>query len=926
MTDDAAPVKPADQIRTTLQRLSEPGGVVEIRALGQPGRPPVAIGYYDNLAAAVDDAVILDADEDVTGVYVTLNEVKPACLARAANHYKQHTTATSDKDIERRRWLPLDFDPSRPAGTSSSDEELAAAKDRVNLVSESLRAKGWSEPIFALSGNGAHLLYAIDLPNDPKAKSLVEQCLRALDFQYGDENVAIDTSVSNAARIWRLYGTKACKGDDLPDRPHRRSAIISAPAERSVVSLALLQQLSNTAPSERKAQSPANRADACDLEDFITRNEIEVIRSSDWDGGHKWMLASCPFDSSHNNGSAALLQFPNGAIAFKCFHDSCSGRKWNDVREHFEPGSAHRTNTGASDASSSQRGANSSQADQIVKLFQGLGTELVHDSAQIGYAIVPLPDEEGRAVYSIRSAAFRGRLAKEYYSHCGSAPSANAITDAKSVLEGQAIHGGPLVEVSLRVAGDDQVIDIDLGDDQWRMAHVTAEGWEIQSHGQRLFRRAANMLDLPDPARGGHISELRKFIRVSDDDYPLLGAFLATAIRPRGPYPILVLEGEQGSAKTTTARIIRRLIDPNRSDVRAEPRGLRDLAIAANNGRIIALDNLSRLSSQMSDALCRLSTGGGFATRTLYTDEDETVFEGERPIIITSIVEIASRPDLLDRCLIVRLRPIPENERRTERELWEEFKRARPRLFGALLDVASAALRNLPKASSITMTKPRMADAFTWASAAAEALNTNVESLIQAYSRTANAANASTLESSPIARPLWLLVADFGGTWSVTASDLLKRLNAKVSDEVKRRPDWPRTTRAIAAEVRRIAPALRATGMDHFEQREPQSGRRLHVFTQSPLKKGRQTASPSSLPSLEQPLPCTSGDDETSLVTQSSHAVNASVTREDPNYATSDDGDAGDDDFHPLLEATADVKPDSEAGSGWDDEAGVLSW
>jgi hypothetical protein len=886
-----------DEIHKTIETIHGLGENFEIRALGSRGQ--VASGYYSDVVTALDDVLVLDADEDVSGVYITLNRLNNACLARAQNRNGRYVTATSDKDIERRQWLPMDFDPVRPADTSSTEEELAAANERAKLVADSLSIRGWPDPIFALSGNGAHLLYAIDLPNDAKAKALVEQCLRAISFQYGDGAVAIDLSVSNAARIWRLYGTTARKGDDLPDRPHRRSAIINAPAKCSVVSQTLLQQLANTAPSERNARRRRNGTDACDVEDFITRNKIEVIRSGPWEGGQKWNLAACPFDVSHGNGSAALFQFQNGAIAFKCFHNSCSARRWPDVREHFEPGSSSLV--AEEDGILNQRSAGTSQADQIVKLFEDLGTELVHDSAQVGYAIVPLADQRSRAVYSIRSSAFRARLAKEYYSHCGSAPSTNAITDARNVLEGQAVHGGRLVEIGLRIAGNDQSIDIDLGDDQWRMVHVTAEGWTIEPHGQRLFSRKAGMLALPEPTRGGSISELRRFIRVDNADYPLLAAFIATALRPTGPYPILILEGEQGSAKTTTARMIRRLIDPNKSDVRAEPRDLRDLAITANNGRILVFDNLSRMSPQLSDALCRLSTGGGFATRTLYTDEDETIFEGQRPIIMTSIVEIVSRPDLLDRCLTVRLRPIPESERRTERELWDEFENLRPRLFGALLDVASTAIRNLPKISSITMSKPRMADAFTWAASAARALNINVEALTEAYSRTADEANASTLESSPIARPLWLLVADFEGTWSVTASDLHNRLNGKVTDQVKRRPDWPRTSRAVAAAVRRIAPALRAYGIDHDEHRE--SGRRLHTFTRSPLKKTTLPASRSSPASSGEPLPGILGDDEAVSMTQRHLGGSAPVTREGQNHAGNDDGDADDDDFHPLLEA-----------------------
>ena len=372
-------------------------------------------------------------------------------------------------------------------------------------------------------------------------------------------------------------------------------------------------------------------------------------------------------------------------------------------------------------------------------------------------------------------------------------------------------------------------ISVDLGDDSWRRALVTQDGWSIAPHGEQLFRRAPGMMSLPEPVRGGNLTELREFVHVADnDDFALLVAFLVNAIRHRGPYPILLLTGEQGSAKTTTARILRRLVDPNKADVRAEARDNRDLAIAANNGHMIALDNLSHLSPQVSDALCRLSTGGGFSTRTLYTDSDETIFDGQRPIVLTSIVDVASRADLLDRCLIVRLQPIPERERRTERELWSKFDEAHPRLFGALLDAVVAALRNVGDIDRNMELKPRMADAYCWALAAAPALGIDASVITQAWYRTRDEAYASTIEASLIAGPLRKLIMNAGGEWAGTASMMLAGLEA--DDATKRRKEWPKSAKALAGNVRVIAPGLRSIGIDHTEDRGAGTGARLHSF------------------------------------------------------------------------------------------------
>jgi len=525
-----------------------------------------------------------------------------------------------------------------------------------------------------------------------------------------------------------------------------------------------------------------------------------------------------------------------------------------------------------------------SQADLIVDLADDLGVELVHDSARVAYAV--MEQSHVRTVYAVRSSAFTTLLAKEFYDRNEKVPRAAALSDARAVLEGRGVHAGRLVDVGLRIAGDRNEIDVDLGDALWRMAHVTCDGWGIKSHGNRLFRRAPGMLALPEPVHGANLTELRDFVRVDDDDYPLLVAFLVNAMRNRGPYPILLLSGEQGSAKTTTARTLRRLIDPNKADVRAEPTQNRDLAIAANNGHMLVLDNLSHLTAQMSDALCRLSTGGGFSTRTLYTDDEETIFDGQRPIILTSIVDVASRGDLLDRCLTVRLQPIPECDRRTEGELWEKFDAAQPRLFGALLDAISAALRNVSRVDSTVRLKPRMADAFTWALAAAPALCIEETVIAQAWNCARDEAYAATIESSLIAAPLLELILGGGLRWSGTATEMQAQVERLVDDTTKRRKEWPKSPKAFAGQVRVIAPALRAAGVDHAEDRSPGTGARLHFFTatESGIDASRASRGPSDQAEYR--------DTSIASVTQGVPSESGSVTAKPRSYAGSDDCDA----------------------------------
>jgi hypothetical protein len=215
------------KIRRTLAVLFRLGDVVELRAFKDRWTKS---GYFEEHDVLADEAVKLDGQG--WQVYVTLNPVQRALLARAANRAKDKpAVTTSDRDVASRRWLLLDVDPVRPSGVSATDEEKDAAYLTAKEVLQYLRQQGWPDPVIADSGNGFHFLYPIDLPNNERSRELVKGVLEALAFMFDDEKVKIDTSVHNAARIVRLYGTTTRKGDHLPERPHRRSETLKIPKE-----------------------------------------------------------------------------------------------------------------------------------------------------------------------------------------------------------------------------------------------------------------------------------------------------------------------------------------------------------------------------------------------------------------------------------------------------------------------------------------------------------------------------------------------------------------------------------------------------------------------------------------------------------------------------------------------------------------------
>jgi hypothetical protein len=230
--------------------------------------------------------------------------------------------------------------------------------------------------------------------------------------------------------------------------------------------------------------------------------------------------------------------------------------------------------------------------------------------------------------------------------HLGCAEPGRAQRSSQCV-EAQAQFDSPQRKVSVRLAEQDGLIYLDLADEFWRCIEVSANGWRIAENPAVRFRRSAGMQPLPLPVRGGSIEALAPFVNLaSDNNFVLVVAWLLGALRAGGPYPVLAIAGEQGSAKTVLSKLLRAVIDPSVAPVRALPRDERELFIAASNGHILAFDNLSGLPPWLSDTLCRLTSGGAFSTRRLFTDQDEILFTAARPIILNAIEDVITRPDL----------------------------------------------------------------------------------------------------------------------------------------------------------------------------------------------------------------------------------------------------------------------------------------
>ncbi|MCM2332378.1 MAG: hypothetical protein NDI82_00325 [Anaeromyxobacteraceae bacterium] len=472
-------------------------------------------------------------------------------------------------------------------------------------------------------------------------------------------------------------------------------------------------------------------------------------------------------------------------------------------------------------------GGRQSAASVLIAFAKDL--RFFHTADHVAHVSVVISNR--RQVWPVRSAQFKSWLRHRYNEATDGAAPSQALEDAIGVLEARAEFQAEEEPVELRVGSGQGAQYIDLGTTSGpTVVKVTATGWEALADSPVHFSRPKALLPLPVPERDGTIEELREFINVkSDPMFMLLVVWLVSALMGSMPVPVLVIQGLQGSAKSTLLRVIRMLVDPAKGVLRGQPRHEHDLAIAASKSWLVTYDNLSFIPDWLSDAFCRIVTGGAFAARQLFSDGEEIIFEYRRPAILNGIEELVTRSDLLDRAVVLNLPKIEETDRRDEEEFWADFEEARPRILGALLDALAGVMRELP--SVVLPRKPRMADFAKVGVAVETALGWPPGSFMAAYTGNRSVANEIAIEASLIGPFIRALAAQPRG-WTGTPEALLKRLdelytrsraglpvtgslgfNNSVSPGGPKPKNWPSNAQQLSAKLQRIMPNLAEVGV-----------------------------------------------------------------------------------------------------------------
>ncbi|MEK6276924.1 MAG: hypothetical protein AABM29_02790 [Actinomycetota bacterium] len=437
------------------------------------------------------------------------------------------------------------------------------------------------------------------------------------------------------------------------------------------------------------------------------------------------------------------------------------------------------------------------------------------------YAIVQTPDHV--RCLPVGSKAFRRWVQHEVRRQDMKPPSRESLKTAELAIEAKAEEdGGVQPTPSIRVAGRDGEIYLDLGDDDWTCVHVTADGWVVEKHpvdGPYMYR-PPRMAALPVPERDGDIGELWRFVNVAGKaERMLLVAAMVQMFWPRGPFPVVAVFGEQGSAKTTTQEMVKSLVDPSRpapdkhalTSLRKPPRDERDITAAAYGARVIGFDNVSYLDEWLSDAICRLSTGADLGGRELFSDFDEAIISAVRPVMLNGIPEVVGRSDLADRT--IKIEGSPPEKRKEEAKLWREFSEARPRLLGALLDLLVIALRRYDDVQvSPEWPDVRMADFARLGEAIGPALGLEAGGFTRIYHANRSEAAREVAELDSLTPRLEELLAARGERWEGSVGELLDALKEGQTGLLSGKGWWSSAKALQTHLVRQVAP-LRAVGI-----------------------------------------------------------------------------------------------------------------
>lgn len=714
-------------------------------------------------------------------VHSTIEEFMAASQANRAATIAENLALTHDVYIG---VAPRDM---RKGGKDSVTEVRSVWADCDSAEASAKLAEFSPAPSLVVASGTPGNRHAYWFLDEPTSVEVAEDLNHRLALALG-----ADVACRDASRILRVPGTLNHK--TKPPNPVTIESLSDNKYAARDLDAVLAPVPETATKSKRKAKSKATSEDGPSGPVRRVLDLVENARSE----GSGWK-ATCP---AHDDGTPSLSigEGDDGRCLIHCF----AGCETEVVLDALGLDSSDLF----SDDSSSGRPP---LAARIVDLAMVQDVELFHSSD--GEAWISVDRDGIRECWKVFSSLTKGWLAELHYRTNAGVISRDAMNEVQGLLAAKAIFDGPEREVGIRVAGRvEGPVYVDIGDPDRHVVKIDRDGFEVAQGSAAYFYRdpASLALAIPDP--DGSIDDLRPFVNVRDEEsWVRLIGFLLMCFHPFGPFPVLAINGEQGSAKSTLSRLVLDLVDPHKAPLLSGTPREPDLAITASRTRLIVLDNVSSVKRNLSDLLCRISTGGGLRKRRLHTDDEEVILEYRRPVVVNGINQSITAPDLLERSAPVQLAAINEAARRTEAELWEAWAAVRASVLGGLLNAVSASIRNLDQTEVACM--PRLADWALWVEAAAEAIGWEPGSFTKAIGAGQAELVESSIDDHVEIRGLIDLIEEVGEL-RLPATELLDKIHDFLDLDPTGRRDLIRRGAELSRALREFAPALRSRGIE----------------------------------------------------------------------------------------------------------------
>lgn len=684
---------------------------LEVRMLKVPKEGTVS-GYYTNYKKLEDD---VEKYNGKTNVFFTLNELNEGIISRSSNHLKSYATITTkDEEIIRRRYVLIDVDAKRPTGVSSTDIEHKKALELADEIKNHLKEEGFGCLISCDSGNGGHLLVPVDMDMDKDNNELIRNFLLVLDEKFTNEHAEVDITTYNPARICKLYGTVAVKGDSTDERPHRKSCILEdidnfkiTNVEKEVIESYVKKYGNKLFKKEKVVTVKRNVASVkttsgFDVKQWVEEKGFEVTKIKNELEGTLFQIKPCMFETGHDEDNGFFIfQRNDGYLSCKCHHKKCAGLNFDYLWKKWEP---NKTNPNQA----LKKDEKKSPQDFLFQIVEERGHFFFKNQFNQIYVSVP---ELNDVVWDIRSSEYTSYLLKVYLDERNVVIRKEVVKAVIDVLEGVELFNDDFRPTFARLGSlNKDSFFYYLNDSSKRMVAVrkSEDGvydYEITNTGSEImFVPTPSMKEQVAPNKQVEppktfIEYMSKYYGVLNDMELLLhNVLLCYRFLYGFGQPIAVFIGSKGSGKTTLCSFDALIVNPSINSVSAKPNGIKDWYVYLNNTDLSVIDNLSVLNKKESDLLCQAVQEFSVSSqRQLYSDNKMVTYKLYTSIYLSSIGLVSYQPDLLDRCIFFHTKRFNPDERVEEGKLRSEFEEDLPYIMTCIFDTISKALNMMEK-------------------------------------------------------------------------------------------------------------------------------------------------------------------------------------------------------------------------------------